>query len=97
LAEAIGKRGDDHLDQAGELLGRPRHEVGPAEALDVLAGHGDGMVNRGPLVPGRVNHAPPPMADVLARERAEPAEAFVAARIAEPGPRVAPADSAGGA
>ena len=60
----------------------------------MLAGHGDGMVDRGPLMPGRINHAASPMADVLAGERAEPAEALDAARIAEGEARIEPAKAA---
>ena len=67
LAQAVAVAGDDDLDEAVATRPGSASRGRSAEALDVFAGHVAAAWSMAALfIPGGVNHAAPPMADVLA-------------------------------
>ena len=67
IAQVVAVAGDDRpRSSVSPLLHAQLREIGLAEAVEVLAAHRAAVRHRGPLVRGRIDHAAPPMADVLA-------------------------------
>ena len=86
---------DHAFDECGPLLHREGGEIGLAEAVEILAAHLAAMLHGRLLVRGRVDHAFPPVADVLAEPAAEPLAACVAPGVGRAVGGVEPAMVAG--
>src|SRR5689334_22497310 len=91
----IAVAGDSDLDQLVPLLDAELHEIRPAQCLEILAGHLRAVQQRLSFVARRVDHAGPPMAEVLAEAAAELSPACVAPGVADAEARVEPAEASG--
>ena len=95
LAQMVAIAGDDHLDEGLPLLEAQLREIGLAEAVEIFAAHRAAVRHRGAFVRGRIDHAAPPVTEVLAAAAAELAVACVASGITDGKVGVEPAEADG--